>query len=185
MRIIAGKYRSRLIDFPKTDKTRPLMDRMRETIFNVLGEMTQDAQVLDLFAGSGSFGIEALSRGAQFVCFVDLEEMAADVIKRNLESLKISQAETLIVRQNISKALQILESKRMKFNLIFIDPPYHKGFVKKILRQLERFDIVVPFGNLVVHRAQEEELPDDLKKIKLLQEKKLGQAYISFFQYHG
>jgi len=180
MRIIGGELKSRLIQFPKTKKTRPMMDRMKETIFNVLGDSVQKVSVLDLFAGSGSLGIEALSRGAKNVIFIDQEEIPCAVIRKNLESLRIPKSRSQVRQIAVMQAIRNLSKQKVKFGLIFVDPPFNKGFVKKILRELGRFDIVDRFGKVVVQRSQHEELPADLKQLRLIQEKEIGQAFVDF-----
>jgi 16S rRNA (guanine966-N2)-methyltransferase len=117
MRVIAGAYGGRTLKAPKGDSTRPTSDRVREALFSILGDRVQDARVLDLFAGSGALGLEALSRGAQSVTFVDDDRAAITAIKANLAALK-AQAE---VRQ--SDALRFL-SGALQYDLIFLDPPY-------------------------------------------------------------
>ena len=182
MRIISGTFKSRLIDYPKTDKTRPLTDRMKETIFNVLGQMLDNKKVLDLFAGSGSFGLEAISRRASRVFFVDEEPLAWKVIQSNLKSLGITDRHHPILRLPMSRAVKHLQQNHEQFDLVFIDPPYDSGLIKKTLRLLERFDIVQNFGIVVIHRSPKEALPEDLGNLRLLQEKKIGQAFVDFLE---
>jgi 16S rRNA (guanine966-N2)-methyltransferase len=117
VRVIAGAYGGRTLKAPKGDATRPTSDRVREALFSILGDRVQDARVLDLFAGSGALGLEALSRGAQSVTFVDDDRAAIAAIKANLAALK-ARAE---VRQ--SDALRFL-SGALQYDLIFLDPPY-------------------------------------------------------------
>ncbi len=180
MRIIGGDYKRRLIRFPKTKKTRPVMDRVKETIFNVLGDAVDGAMVLDLFAGSGSFGLESLSRGTKAVYFVDRESTPCVVIRQNLEFLAIPRTRSRICKMTVEQAIRKLHMQRLRFNLIFIDPPFNKGLIKKTLRLLERFDIVEPLGKIVIQRSRHEELPGDLTAFKITQEKKIGQAFVDF-----
>ena len=156
------------------------MDRVKETIFNVLGDTVTNAVVLDLFAGSGSFGIEALSRGAKLVYFVDREAAPCSVIRQNLESLAISRTSSQIFRIPVEQATRKINKRGLQFDLIFIDPPFNKGLIKKTLRLLERFDIVKTFGRIVIQRSRHEELPHDLTTLKVMQEKKIGQAFVVF-----
>ena len=117
MRVIAGTYGGRVLKAPKGDGTRPTSDRVREALFSILGDRVQDARVLDLFAGSGALGLEALSRGAQGVTFVDDDRAAIAAIKANLAALD-AQAE---VRQ--TDALRFLDGA-LQYDLVFLDPPY-------------------------------------------------------------
>src|SRR3990167_1932519 len=149
MRIIGGALKRRKLYFPKTFQTRPVTDRAKETIFNVLGTTCESASVLDLFAGSGSLGIEAISRGAELVCFVESGHEAASCIKKNLELLGLEAAGT-VLKTTTELAIKRLQNEAKTFNLIFLDPPHNKGLIKKILHLLDHSVIVPPFGNVVV-----------------------------------
>lgn len=178
MRIISGEFKSRKIKFPKSKKTRPATDRSKETIFNVLGDLVKDTNVLDLFAGSGSLGLEALSRGAAKVSFVDSAVYARRIIHDNLKTLRLLD-KGLVYTMPVERAIKTLEKRRNRFDLIFLDPPYNKGLIKKILRLLNRFDIVTPFGKVIIGRSRLESLPGDLGKFKLERDQAIGQAFLS------
>ncbi|MBI4388267.1 MAG: 16S rRNA (guanine(966)-N(2))-methyltransferase RsmD [Candidatus Omnitrophica bacterium] len=180
MRIIGGSFKRRIIQFPKTKKTRPMMDRIKETVFNILGGAPEGAWVLDLFAGSGSLGLEALSRGAAIVYFVDSEEGPCSVIRKNLQSLGIRRDQTKIYQMAVIQALRRIHKQGLKFDLIFLDPPFNKGFIKKVLRLIECFDIVKPFGKIIYQRSPHEELPEKLASFQSAQERVIGQAMIGF-----
>ncbi len=122
LRIIAGKYRHMLIDSPNTILTRPTEDKVREAIMSALNYQIENSVVLDLFSGSGALGIEALSRGAKKAYFVDNGSLAIKTIKKNLEKLKIENAE--IFHYDYKKALEYFKNEKIKFDLIFLDPPY-------------------------------------------------------------
>lgn len=179
MRIIGGEFRSRRLVFPKTKKTRPMMDRIKETIFNILGETVRGARVLDLFAGSGSLGMEALSRGAREVTFVEKNSWGLRCIRENLKALGL-EGRARLFAQDTSRALRRLEKSRETFELIFLDPPYNQGLVKKLLNQLDQSDILTRFSKLVVHHSRQEKLPEDLERLEVLREKRFGQACLSF-----
>lgn len=179
MRIIGGEFRSRKIAFPSDKSTRPMTDKNRETIFNVLGETVAGAEVLDLFAGSGSMGLEALSRGAAEIVFVEDSLAAQKTILENVKRLGLGGKIRLLALDALD-AVKILEKHGKKFTLIFLDPPYCQGLVKKVLNALDRSVIVPPHSQLIVHRARQEELPEGLQSIQLLREKKIGQACLSF-----
>lgn len=183
MRIIGGDFKRRILRFPKEKKTRPMMDRIKETVFNLLGDTVKDSRVLDLFAGSGSLGLEALSRGASFCTFVEWDETACDIIRKNLASLAINRSKWDVSSFPASQSIRRLAKKGRKYHLLFLDPPFDKGFLKKVLRQLEGFDIVEPFGKIVYQRSAREALPqaECLRKFKLFEERKIGQAYIGSF----
>jgi 16S rRNA (guanine(966)-N(2))-methyltransferase RsmD len=179
MRVIGGLLKRRKFYFPKTRATRPVTDKAKETIFNVLGTICQDAVVLDLFAGSGSLGIEALSRGANEVSFVDSEKPAYSCIYKNLELLGLTgQGHVLAVP--VVQAIKNLEKRAKKFNLIFLDPPHNKGLIKKVLHRIDHSDIVVSSGLIVVGHSNLEGLPQDLKTLSLQREIKIGQTFVSW-----
>lgn len=196
MRIIGGALKRRKLFFPKTRQTRPLTDRAKETIFNVLEHSFQnfagksegasrsdarlrDACVLDLFAGSGSFGIEALSRGASKVYFVDHSRVAIECIKKNLWVLELA-SRGHILKLPVSEAIRRLEKELKSFDLIFVDPPHNKGLTKKTLRQLDGSATLRSSGILIVGHSNREGLPDDLKAIHVQRSIKIGQAFVSF-----
>ena len=181
MRIISGKFKSRKIDFPKNRLTRPMTDRTKETLFNIVGSFVFGKHVLDLYAGSGSLGLESLSRGAISATFVDQAPWAQKVIEKNLASLGISNQGTILMR-DISSAVKRLEKAGQGFSLIFVDPPFMKGLVKKTLMRLDASDIVLPFAQVVVGHMWREELPNaELKNLKWVRTKRIGQACLSFF----
>jgi 16S rRNA (guanine966-N2)-methyltransferase len=125
MRIIAGKYRSRQIAAPAGLKTRPTSDRLRETLFNIVAAKVSDSVWLDLFAGSGAVGIEALSRGARSAYFVDSATRAASAIRENLKSLGIDDGFEVLER-DAATALRLLDSQAVICDFCYLDPPYRK-----------------------------------------------------------
>ncbi|MFZ5801493.1 MAG: 16S rRNA (guanine(966)-N(2))-methyltransferase RsmD [Candidatus Omnitrophota bacterium] len=179
MRIIGGKFKSRKILFPKNRLTRPMTDRSKETLFDILGNLVDSKRVLDLYAGSGSLGLEAFSRGAAEVTFVDQADWAARVIQKNIEALAI-QPFCELIRLDIFKAIDRLEKKGKKFSLIFVDPPFMKGLVKKTLMRLDSSDIVAPFAQVVVGHARQEPLPESFSALNVTRTKRIGQACLSF-----
>ena len=184
MRVIGGFFKSRKLFFPKTFQTRPVTDRAKETIFNVLGTQCKESSVLDLFAGSGSLGLEALSRGAQDVCFVDFAKLAVDCIRRNLKSLALEPLAD-VLKLPVLEAIRKLERKQRKFSLIFVDPPHNKGLIKKVLQHLDRSGIVTPFGIVVVGHSNHEGLPNNLVTLKHERSIEIGQTFISFVKRVG
>ena len=180
MRIIGGQFKRRQISFPKTRLTRPMTDRAKETIFNVLGTICESAQVLDLFAGSGSLGLEALSRGAQEAIFVDHTKASQDCIERNIRALSIDRKRASVLWISVPEAIEKLEKKAKSFDLIFLDPPHNKGLIKKILHLLDRSVIVPPFGHVVVGHSNREGLPTQFETLCFYRSIKIGQTFMSF-----
>ena len=139
MRIVGGKYRHRLIVYPDdATHTRPTKDRVREAIFSAVGDIT-NYNVLDLYAGSGAMGIEALSRGASHCVFVDNSVIAIKTIKENVTNLKIPNEEYEIIKNRDLIALDLL---KQKFDLIILDPPYEEGQYEMIVDLLKQKDLL-------------------------------------------
>ncbi len=142
MRIVGGKYRHRLINYPDDmAHTRPTKDRIREAIFSALGDIS-DAKVLDLYAGSGAMGLEALSRGASHITFVDVSNIAIKTIKDNIANLKISPSEYEVIKNTDINALETFKQRGQRFDLIILDPPYEEGQYEKIVDILSSNDLL-------------------------------------------
>ncbi len=137
MRIISGDSKGRKLAGPKTQSIRPTSDRVKESIFNILQHDVEERAVLDLFAGTGSLGIEALSRGAKRAFFVEKGRQAVALIQRNLAACGFS-AEAEIFPKEVHRALGILMGREEIFDLILMDPPYQKGLIENTLRQLNK-----------------------------------------------
>ena len=179
MRIIGGELKSRKINYPKSRLTRPMTDRTKETLFNILGGLVEGKHVLDLYAGSGSLGLESLSRGALDATFVDRADWSSRVIKKNAEALELSD-KAEIIEGDVLRTIDKLGKKERLFSLIFVDPPFQQGLVKKTLLKLDQSGIVLPFGQVIVGHTRQEELPESLATLKLARTKKIGQACLSF-----
>ena len=136
LRIIGGEWRSRKLPFPAIEGLRPTPDRVRETVFNWLQFHVGGANCLDLFAGSGALGLEALSRGAAHTTFVDQAAAATSQLKRNLTTLKCQKAEVIQMDAALF-ADQLLGKEGVQYDLVFLDPPFNKGLVEPICKALE------------------------------------------------
>lgn len=132
MRVIAGDLRGRQINAVKGDSTRPTTDKVKENVFNILGQFFDGGCALDLFAGSGNLGIEALSRGIDHAIFIDMNLNAIKTIKENIQNLKLEER-TEIYRNDAFRALNVLAKKGAQFDLIFLDPPYGKISITELL----------------------------------------------------
>ena len=147
MRIVGGKYRHRIIIYPDdATHTRPTKDRVREAIFSAIGDIS-NARVLDLYAGSGAMGIEALSRGASHCTFVDISPIAIKTIKENLNNLKIDNHEYEVIK---NKDINAIESFKNKFDLIILDPPYEEGQYELIINLLKEKDLISEHAIIVM-----------------------------------
>ena len=158
MRVIAGSARSLPLKTVRSDKVRPTTDRIKETLFNILMPEIPGCRFLDLFAGAGAIGIEALSRGAAEAVFVDKSQEACDVIEGNLAFTHLDE-NAVVLRRDVGDAVFELSGKGA-FDVIFMDPPYGKGYVPEVLRAIGRAGLAHE-ETLVV---AEEDLSDDLKE---------------------
>lgn len=145
MRVIAGKYRHRPLIYPDSNPNiRPTKDRIREALFSILGPLDGKA-FLDLYAGSGSIGIEAISRGAEKTYFVDHNKEALSYVKKNLESLKVDEKYEVFLIEDFV-ALESFKSRGVKFDIIFIDPPYELGKYEELISFIYNNDLLASNG---------------------------------------
>jgi len=178
MRVITGKFKSRKLVYPRVKAVRPTMDRVKESIFNVLGRDIEDAIVLDLFAGCGSLGIEALSRGARSVTFVDTHPAAIDSLTQNITNLDLS-SQTSVLRKDVISAIASFALKKQEFDLILMDPPYGTDITKKTLMKIYGSDILARNGNLVIEHSAHDELPFS-KGVEIITHKEFGETQVTF-----
>ena len=173
MKIISGKYKGRVLKGYTLKGTRPTMDRVKESLFATINEYIDNSVCLDLFAGSGALGIEALSRGAFEVIFVDKEYMACKTIKSNLDMLGSNN--TVVLNMDYLKALERIYPKR--FDIIFLDPPYKTDYLNKSLTKIEELNLIKD-NSIVILES------DDLEKLEFssyyeeIKTKKYGDKYI-------
>ena len=162
MRVIAGKAKRLQLKTIPGMETRPTTDRIKETLFNMLMSDIYDVSFLDLFAGSGGIGIEALSRGARHAVFVDSNKKAADIIKDNLSTTHFSgQAE--IYNMPVLKAVRRLYESNTIFDVVFMDPPYNKGMETEVLRCPEFYNILADDALIIIEASLTTEI--DLSEI--------------------
>src|ERR1700691_2035875 len=145
MRVIAGKYRSRRLKTPSSFKVRPTSDRLRETLFNILGPSVEESLFVDLYAGTGAIGIEAVSRGAREVFFIDRDPGSISLVRQNLESLQIS-ARVEVITADAERALDKLAARHLIADFIFFDPPYADAGYSDLLEYLDASHLVAPRG---------------------------------------
>lgn len=161
MRIIAGRAKGHGISAPKGRNTRPTTDRVREALFSILQDACADSVCLDLFAGSGALGLEALSRGAAEAVFVDKDYQACRVIDQNLRQLGFSEY-ARVCRMDYQAALQMLARDRKKFDLIFLDPPYAGGLALRAAEKITAEDLLREDGLIVIETDKKTELTEHL-----------------------
>lgn len=152
MRVIAGTAKRIPLQTPKGFCTRPTTDRIKETLFNMLQPYMLDSKFLDLFSGSGAIGIEALSRGASEAVFVEHEKEAITCIHNNLKDTKLD-AQGIVLFMDCQKALVQLKKQNKKFNIIFMDPPYQKGYEKQIIEYIASTSLLEKDGMLILEAS--------------------------------
>lgn len=179
MRIIAGSAKGRRLFSPKSKEIRPALDQVKESVFNILFDV-QGLNVLDLFAGTGAMGIEALSRGALRAVFIDNLAEAVALIEKNLDACGFSAAGQVLNR-TVGKAIHELDLKGEKFDLIFVDPPYLKKHVQKTLEKLAESHLIHPQTRVVVEHHPKEK-PQEIEGLVLTDQRKYGQTLVSFFK---
>jgi len=175
MRVIAGTARSLQLKAPLGDHTRPTTDRIKETLFNMIQGEIPGCVFLDMFAGSGSIGIEALSRGAEKAVFVDKSKASINVVTENIASAEFNDRSRVVYMD----AADFLKSDREKYDLVFLDPPYNLGILEKILPLLE--ERMNDGGKIICEHEQRLELPDKIGRIYLKKKYKYGKIEISQF----
>ncbi len=178
MRIIGGVYRSRVLCGFEGQDVRPTADRTREALFNILSMQVRGARVLDLFSGSGAVGIEAISRGAKEVVFNDCARDSLSILKKNLTTLKLLNAEE--VKVSGSDYLVCLDGQRGQFDIIFIDPPYHAEFGVNALNKIAARGLLSERGVAVYERDKPFE--GEIDGLEKYDERKYGKAYLTFFR---
>ena len=183
MRIISGTFRGKKILEPKDIKTRPLKDLTKESIFNILNHSNkfkvdlENSNILDLFSGVGSFGIECLSRAAKYVVFAEKYDGVLPVLKKNLQSLK--SVENYEILEKDIYDINFLKSLDKKFDIVFMDPPYKDKDINLLLDNIIYQKILNENGILIIHRHKDEKdlIPN---KLKIIEEKKYGLSKIIF-----
>ena len=172
MRIIAGEMRSRTILTPKGTDTRPTLDRTRESLFNIIAAWCPDARVLDLYAGSGQLGIEALSRGAARCVFLDENREAVSIVMRNCKACGVFDRS----RVNVGEAARYLSACREQFDVVLLDPPFHNGTLEKILPAVDR--CTAPGGTVLCESETGIVLPAQAGGLTLQKQYKYGKVLL-------
>jgi len=182
MRLTGGTLKGKTLRFPSGSKERPTSDFLRETLFNLL-RVQQDKNFLDLFAGSGSVGLEAASRGAREIYFIEKNAKLAEVIRKNIHE-NCLESKWTIITSDIEKGLGQLFRKKCVFDIIFADPPYNRNLVGKTLELLNKNKIVNKDSVIVIQHSVKEafsEFPGN--NICLIDQRKYGENALTFFKW--
>ena len=177
MRITTGKYHNRKIHMPRG--IRPTQDKVRKAIFDILSDV-EGLSFLELYAGSGAVGFEALSRGVSELTMVECNHNSVMAIRKNIALLKAPACNLYYL--DAEKAIKLLCRDKKSFDIIFLDPPYHEGMAKKILHTLEGYDILAPNGLIIAQHPKTELLPESSPNFTLIKEAKYGDTWLSIFR---
>jgi 16S rRNA (guanine966-N2)-methyltransferase len=182
MRIVAGKFKSRSLGALRGVKLRPTSDRLRETLFDILGPSVDGSMFLDLYAGTGAVGIEALSRGARQVFFAESHAAGLALIRRNLKSLGIaSEAEVLPL--DALRACRLLESRGAQADFVFLDPPYAEaGEYRRTLEFLGSSNLVAPTGRIIAEYHRKHPPDDPVSGLDRVRDVEQGDAVLGFYR---
>lgn len=179
MRIISGSLRGRKLAALQGRDVRPTADRVKESIFNIIGTQTDGARVLDLFAGTGALGIEALSRNAETAVFVDSAAASLKVVQKNLALCRLTPV-TRVIKWNIAKNLKPLLAEPARFDLIFLDPPYNRGLILPTLGHIASHNLAAPDAVIVVEHDPLETIAQDLEPWRVTDSRRYGQTQVTF-----
>ncbi len=184
MRVITGKSKGNKLIAPKGLHTRPTSDNVKEAIFNILGEIKNDSQVLDLYSGSGNVGIEFLSRGASSCYFIDNDINSIKAIRENLVKTRLA-AQAFVYKNTAVKAINTLSSKGILFDYIFLDPPYEKGILVPILEKISDNNILDAKGIIIAEHEGKLILPECINTLVKTDLRSYGGTKISFYTMGG
>lgn len=182
MRIITGKARGLKLNVPKNMDVRPTADRVKESLFSIIGTKIIGARVLDLFAGTGNLGLESWSRGAAVVTFIDESKESLKLVHSNIEKCR-AEAEVTVIKGSAVNIIEKLYRQNMCFDIAFCDPPYNKGWVQKILAKLEVCPVLANGGYLIVEHAKHDELDSMHECFELVRQEVYGETLLSFLKY--
>jgi 16S rRNA (guanine(966)-N(2))-methyltransferase RsmD len=177
MRIISGKHKGKYIKMPRG--IRPTQDKVRKALFDILGDI-KGLSFLELFAGSGAVGFEAISKGAKEVTFIEEDGRCTRKIKENI--LVLQPLSPRVIKLDVFKAIRKLSQEAQRFDIIFLDPPYYRNLAKKTLQTLSSYDILTPYGLIVAQHFKKEVLPDKLGVLNLFRQARYSDTILSFYR---
>ena len=180
MKVISGTLKGRKIEGYNIDGTRPTMDRVKESLFAMIQDYIKDSIALDLFAGSGQLGIEAISNGSKYTYFVDNNKEVIKVLNKNIDNLKIKEKSRIIL-SDWKKSLNDFSNQNIKFDLIFIDPPYNYDVYEKILEKVETLNLLNKEG-LIILEHHNLKLKEKYHNLTLYKEKSYGNKSVNIYK---
>lgn len=173
MRVIAGELKGRRLEAVPGKETRPTSDKIKEAVFQMIGPFFFGGRCLDLFAGSGSLGIEAISRGMDYTVFIDKQSKAIHTIYKNIAAMKIEK-QTEVSRMDAFRALRVVAKNKAEFDLIMIDPPYKKVDYTKLLNEIMKQQLLNEGGIIYCEHDPSEELPQNIEHLKVIKQTDYG-----------
>jgi 16S rRNA (guanine966-N2)-methyltransferase len=182
MRVVSGKCKGHPLKAVPGQSTRPTTDKVKESIFNIIGPYFDGGLGLDLFGGSGGLGIEALSRGFEKVIFVDRDQKAVHTIKNNVESCRLTE-QVEIYRNDAEKAIKALIKREVSFDLIFLDPPYHQQKLQALIANIDANQLINKNGIILVEHSVDLELPEMIGLLLNKRTENYGITAISIYTY--
>lgn len=182
MRIVSGIYKGRRLTSPKGRGVRPTLEVVREAIFDSLGPAVQGARVLDLFAGSGALGLEALSRGADSVTWCDSGPRSVAAIRENIKRMGVPKQQCRVLAMTALRAIRFLEKREERFDLVFVDPPYESYLYEETLLALSLAGLTQPGGDVVVEHAKRIEVSNVFGDLILERGRRYGETCVAWFE---
>lgn len=184
MRVVAGNYKGRKLKAVSGTKTRPTTDKIKESMFNIIGPYFNGGNVLDVFAGSGALGIEAVSRGAKHAVLIDRSYQAIKTINDNVATTK-DERRFSVIKGDSFKILKVLAAKEEQFNYVFFDPPYREQKIVKMIQDLVKFHLVINGTVIVCETDQNAHLPSELSGFDLLKQVDYGITELTYYKFIG
>ena len=181
MRVISGKVRGLKLDTPKNNDVRPTTDRVKESLFNIINSYVRDSNILDLFAGTGSLGIECLSRGAAECIFVDSSKESIKIINSNIKRARVEE-ESIVLNMDFKEALRNTKLKDKEFDIIFMDPPYYENMFTDALNIISDKKLLSEEGIIVVEHDTKDDFPEKVGQLYKSRDKKYGNTTLTFYK---
>ena len=184
-RVVTGRFRGTVLQAPEGDKTRPTTDKVKEALFSIIQADVPGSKFLDLFAGSGQIGIEALSRGAEHVTLVERSGQAASIIAKNIAKIRMENSDELrFHKKSVAQALELLGQAGEKFDIIFMDPPYKDVPLRleEATKLIAEFNMLAEGGMLIVEHDKDCEMPEKIHGLDLVRYCSYGITVITFFK---
>lgn len=184
MRIITGRFKGRRLVTPKSMAVRPTSDRVKESVFSIIRDQVIDTKFLDMCAGTGNIGIEALSRGARQVTFLERNPKSLQIIKRNLHicGLDISNPQVQLIGKDVRNGIATLHKRSETFELIYFDPPYDAGIYNKCILQISDTNLLKSTGLLLVEHHKNNGMPLKIGMLTYEKQKQYGDTCLTFFR---